>query len=77
MVEDHDAIADTLDLGQQVRVEDDRRAAVARRAHDRSNVGPADGVERRRRLVEQDELGIAEEGDAKAQPLLHPLREAR
>ncbi len=54
LVEDHDPVADPLDLGQQVRVEDHRRAAVARRADDRADVGPADRVERRRRLVEED-----------------------
>ena len=54
VVEDDHPIADPLDLGQQVRVEDDRRAAVAGRADDGPHVGPADRVERGCRLVEQD-----------------------
>ena len=41
-----------------------------------ADVDPADRVERRRRLVEQDELGVAEQRDAEPEPLLHPLREA-
>ena len=75
VVEDDHAIADTLDLGQQVRVEDDRRAAVASRAHDRPHVRPTDRIERRRRLVEEDQVRVAKECDAEPEPLLHPLRE--
>ena len=76
LVEDHDAVADPLDLGQQVRVEDHGRAAIARRPDDGADVGPADRVERRRRLVEQDQLGLAQERHAEPEPLLHALREA-
>ena len=76
VVEDHDPVAHPLDLGQQVRVEDHRRAAVARGADDRPDVHPPDRVERRGRLVEQDQLRVAEQGDAEPEPLLHPLGEA-
>ena len=76
MVEDDDPVAHPLDLGQQVRVEDDRRATVARRADDGPDVDPADRVERRGRLVEQDQLRVPEQRDAQPEPLLHPLREA-
>ena len=41
VVEDDHPVADPLDLGQQVRVEDDRRAAVAGGADDRADVGRA------------------------------------
>ena len=51
-------------------------APRSRAADDRSDVHPADRVERRRRLVEQDQLGIAEQCDGQAETLLHPLREA-
>ena len=71
-----DPVADPLDLGQQVRVEDDRRAPVARRADDRPDVRPAERVERRRRLVEEHELRVPEQRDAQPEPLLHALREA-
>ena len=40
------------------------------------DVGPAERVERRGRLVEEDELRIPEQRDAQPEPLLHPLREA-
>ena len=75
--EDDHAVAHPLDLGQQVRVEDHRGAAVAGRADDRPHVGPTDRVERRRRLVEEDEVRLAEQRDAEPEPLLHALREAR
>ncbi len=75
MQDDH-PVADPLDLGQQVRIEDDRRASIPRRADDRPNVGPADRIERRGRLVEEDQLGLAEQRDTQAEPLLHALREA-
>ena len=42
VVEDDHAVAHPLDLGQQVRVEDHRRAAVAGGAHDRTDVGATD-----------------------------------
>ena len=77
VVEDDHAVAHPLDLGQQVRVEDHRGATVTRGAHDRPDVGATDGIERRCRLVEQDEVGVAEQRDAEPEPLLHPLREAR
>ena len=75
VVDDDDAVADPLDLGEQVRVEDHRRASVAGRADDRPDVGPSDRVERRCRFVEEDEVGRAEQRDAEAEPLLHPLGE--
>ena len=60
-IDDRDPVAHELDLGQQVRVEEDGHAAVAGLADDPTDVGPADRVEGRRRLVEQDEVGSAEE----------------
>ena len=41
-----------------------------------ADLGTADRVERRRRLVEQDELRVAEQRDAEPESLLHALREA-
>ena len=76
VVEDDDPVAHPLDLGQQVRVEDDRRSPVARRADDGPDVRPAERVERRGRLVEEHELRVPEQRDAQPEPLLHPLREA-
>ena len=75
VVEDDHPIADTLDLGQQVGVEDDRGAAIAGRADDGADVRPADGIERRGRFIEQDQLRFAEQGDPQPEALLHALRE--
>ena len=40
------------------------------------DVGPAERVERRCRLVEEHELRVPEQRDTQPEPLLHPLREA-
>jgi hypothetical protein len=74
-VEDHDPVADALDLGQQMRVQDHGRSPIARRTDDRADVGATDRIERRRRLVQEDQLRLAEERDAETEPLLHALRE--
>ena len=50
--------------------------AVAGLADDRADVVAADGVEGRRRLVEDDERRVAEERRREAEALLHALREA-
>src|SRR6266545_617441 len=74
-IDDRHPVADLLDLAQQVRVEEDGRAALAKSANDLANVMPADRIERARRLIEDDEVRRAEERDAESEPLLHPLRE--
>src|SRR5438105_7229861 len=76
-VVDHgEAVADLLDLGQQVRVEKHRGAARLERADDLADVMTPNRVERGGGLVEQDQFWTAEQGDPKAQTLLHALREA-
>src|SRR5438445_1151729 len=76
-VVDHgEAVADLLDLGQQVRVEKHRGAARLQGADDLAYVVTPYRVERRGGLVEQGPLGAAEQGDTEAQPLLHTLGEA-
>ena len=74
-VHDGHPIADALDLGEQVRVQEDRDASIAQPADDRANVVAADGIERRRGLVEQHELRPAQQSDAEPKALLHPLGE--
>ena len=66
VVDDRDAVADLLDLAQQVRVQEHRGAAVGGGADDAPDVDPADRVERGRRLVEDDERRLAEEGRRRA-----------
>ena len=75
-MQDHHAVTDSLDLGQEVGVEDHRGSAIPGGPHDRPDVGATDRVERRGRLVEQDQLGFSEERDAQAKALLHALGEA-
>src|SRR3989475_5692354 len=74
-VDDGDAVTDLLHLAEEVRVEENGRAALAQPADDLAHVVPADRIERARRLVEHDEVGRAEQRDAEAKALLHSLRE--
>src|SRR5437773_1941583 len=60
-IDDGDAVADLLHLAQEVRVEEDGRAALAQPADDLAHVVPADRIERARGLVEHDEVGRAED----------------
>ena len=50
--------------------------AIAGGPDDRPDVGATDRVERRGRLVEQDQLRFAEQRDAQPESLLHALGEA-
>src|SRR6267378_4167130 len=74
-IHDRDAVADLLDLAQQMRVEENGRASFAESADDLAHVVPADRIERTGGLVENDQVGRTEERDAEAEPLLHSLRE--
>ena len=76
MVDDRHAVADLLDLAQQVRVEEHRGTPSRGASHDAPNVDAADGVEGRGRLIEDDERRLAEQGDAQPESLLHALGEA-
>ena len=76
VVEDDDAIADLLDLGQQVGVEDDRRAAIAARRA-RSPARRSDRPDRAPTSARRGgpASGVAEQRDTEPEPLLHALRE--
>ena len=54
-VDDRDAVADELDLGEQVRVEQHRDAAAAQLDEQLAHVAPAGRVQRAGRLVEQQQ----------------------
>ena len=71
LVEDRDVIGDALDVVEDVGGVEDRRVA-AQPFHQVEDVAPADGVERARRLVEQEHLRPADEGLGDAEPLAHP-----
>ena len=71
-VVDHShAVADLLHLAQQVRVEEDRGAPLGHLADDAADIVATDGIESRRRLVEEYQLRLAEQRRPKAQALLH------
>ncbi len=76
MVDDRDPVADPLDFREEVRVQEDARPGLPCPADDRADVGPADRIQRRRRLVEDHERRAAEQRDRQPEPLLHALREA-
>src|SRR5947199_395395 len=74
-IDDRDAIADLLDLGEQVRIEEHGDAAVTQATDDLADVVAPDRIEGARRLVEEHELGVAKQRDAETEPLLHALRD--
>src|ERR1019366_2649682 len=59
--DDGDTIADLLDLAEQVGVEEHCAAAVAQLADDGPGVVPADRVQGRGGLVEDDQLGVTDQ----------------
>ena len=75
MIHDGDAVAHLLDLAQEMRVEEHRGAARGKAANDLAHVVAADRVQCGRGLVEKHELGLAEQGGAEAEALLHSFRE--
>ena len=76
VVDDRDPIAHALDLGQEVAVEEDRRAGLAGTSDDRADIGAADRVERGGRFVEDHEVWVPEQRHRQAESLLHALRVA-
>src|SRR5439155_1048140 len=73
-VDDRHAVADLLDLGEEVRVEEHGRPELAQPADDLAHVVAAHRIECARWLFEQHERGPPDERDAEAEALLHPLR---
>src|SRR5205807_2167278 len=69
------AVAGALDLAEQVRVEQHGGAALALGLDDLAHEPPAAGVEARSRLVQEDELGVAQERLRESDALQHALRE--
>src|SRR5258708_26506450 len=75
VVDYRDAVAQLLDLTQEVRVEKDCAAAFGETPDDLAYIATPDGVERRCGFVEEYQLGVAQQGGAQAEPLLHAFRE--
>src|SRR5258706_124779 len=72
-VEDRDAVADPLDIREEVGREDDRRLASQAR-DELEEVAPSLRVERADWLIEDEDLGPVEKGLGDPQPLSHPTR---
>ena len=73
MVDDHDAVADELDLGEQVRVEHHRDPAPLHLDEQVTDRAAPRRVQGARRLVEQEELRLPDERLRDPEPLLHAL----
>ena len=68
VLDDRHAVGQCLRLVEVVRGEQDRLAEVAQRAHDVPGVAPRGGVEAGRRLVEEDQLRVADQRQREVQP---------
>ena len=68
-----DAIAHGLHLGEQVARDEHRRAAVGQPAQELTDLAHPGGIQAVRRLVEHQELGLAEQRQPDAETLAHPL----
>ena len=72
--DDRDPVADPLDLGQDVRAEEDRPAGRAKLVEDVVEGALHERVEALGRLVEDGQLGVVLEGLDDADLLAHPAR---
>src|SRR5262249_19105358 len=72
-VEDDAAVADQLHLAQQVRVEEDRRAATLQLGQHLADLAAADRIDAVGRLVEEDHVGGVHQRLGYAHALLHAL----
>ena len=75
--DDRHAVADQLDLAEQVGVQQHRDAALAQLLEQLADRAPARRVERAGRLVEQQQPRFADQRLGDPEPLLHALRHRR
>ena len=76
VIDDRDARAQLLELGQDVAADDDRLAEGAQLAEQLPQLDAGARVEAGRGLVEQQHLGVVDERVGEAEPLLHAARQA-
>jgi hypothetical protein len=74
VAQDADAVADGVDLLEDVRGEEDGRAALGLRADDLAHLLRAGRVEPGGRLVEDQQVWVVDERHREGEPLAHPLR---
>ena len=77
VVEDRDPIGEPVRLLEVLRGQEDRDAAVDEVADDLPHRPAAARIEPGRRLVEEDDPGIADEGHREVELALHPARQRR
>ena len=75
--DDRDAVGEGLRLVHVVRGEEDRLAQVAQAADHVPGLAARRGVEAGGRLVEEEQLGVADQGEGDVEPPLLPARERR
>ncbi len=73
LADEHDFVAGNLDFAEQVRIQEDGRAAVALRADDVTHQAAAHGIESRSRFIEEDQLGLVDQRLSEADALQHAL----
>jgi hypothetical protein len=73
---DHDGqpVADLLDFGQQMRAQEDGLSRRTRAQQDLAHLDAANGIERRGRFIQNQELRIIDECLRQADPLQHSAR---
>ena len=74
--QDRDAVADELDLREQVRVEQHGDPAPTQLLEQQPDRAPTHGIERRGGLVEEQHARLTDERLRDTESLLHPLRHA-
>src|SRR5262249_3700456 len=72
-LEDGDAIADQFDLAQEVRVDEDGLTAPLEPLEDAADLTAAERIDAVGRFVEEDDVGVVEQGLGNADALLHAL----
>ena len=75
LVDHHQVVRDVLDLAQQVAGQQDGPAPVGEGSHDAPQPPDALGVQAVDRLVEDEDIGLTQQGDAEAVALPHPRGE--
>ena len=77
VVDDHEAVADLLDLIEEMAGEENRQSLVAgQRADELAHAGYAMGIEAIGRFIKNQQAGGRQQRLGDPQPLLHPVRES-
>src|SRR5581483_4406573 len=76
LAEERDAVADGLPLGEVVAAEEHRAAFRGEALDERADLAPPGGIEAAGGLVEEEDLGVVQQGARDAEALRHALAEA-